>query len=1095
MADGKFIERSGARVLGRLFSYNAINPVLMKRLFLICTSLLLALSAFPQTGTSVATVSYVLGMGADETCVTSHGHTTTTEKDGFRMMRYVGSSDSLANFPTSSAVCSPTFPTWASKLYNGSPGPTQIWNSSIAYNPSDLNEYYYTVNDTTIAGVSTTNTYMWKWPVGSCPTGTLMPTAEFTNTDLLTTFDNSGNSWAVNFIYNSGSGTYTLALQKITTVGSTVTLGPMDPIVLSAGTPAITTANGDFVFTPSGNMFLVVNNEEIAIDYQAYTASTINIAGTYVGTIAVPAGDYLVGLAYAAGSFIGAISPGGLTCSPIYEQINMLTGATTSVKYPGGFNSNDNGNLTSGVGAAKSLVSLTPTGVANEYTVVYNVFVKNYGNFPVANIQAYDNLSAVAGGANMKNISLAFVGTPPPASYNINLNPSYNGLTNDSLLQTGGTLFNYPVANANFTIQITVTFDNIVAGKVYYNQAVASGNGFNMDVLTDTSTNGNNPDLNDNDKPDDPGEDIPTPFIVELAAQSAPCATLPQVLFSETFGTSATGTQLKTALPAGGTTQYTGTTTTPVAVNDYAISQNANNGNTANWISLTDHTTGTGDMMLVNADLGTNIVYQAQVQNLCQNLKYSFNAYVANISDTTAISFCNAVGGFQPPSLVFQMVDAGTGLTLASLATGNIWAHTWTSYGMRLALPATSGTVNLQIVNAGGGGCGNDFALDDISFGLCNAAPSVVIDGSHAGCLDSSTTLLASLANGSVFNGSISYVWQDSVAGGAWTNIYGANDSTYTIGVVSDTTPVYYRVNVATPGNNQSICSYTSNTFVLVLKSHPSTAPLLLTKSADETCTLVPITLTESGGTLGDGASYYWSNNKCNGDTIGITSGTTLSVTPSVTTTYWVSAVGACNTTSCASVTVNVVCVLPTDLVYFRGSISSDEVTLTWDVTDNQNLTGFYIERSLDGVNYTVIDSVSSTGEDGEVSYSLGDNVASLHVQTITYRLQLRFKGGNTMESQVVAVNKPLTQAEGIIVYPNPASHQLSIAINSDKQQQLSYTVINMQGQVLLTGAQVLTRGPNTVNVNDLEVLTSGAYIVRIQLQDAVVQKKVIIQK
>lgn len=1113
----------------------------MKRLLLLCISVFsICCGAYAQSSNTTATVSYDLGMGQLEFekttisswietevdsvppsgCVTSkHGGTTcsipavpghdSTIYDttitcvgtpGFMSMKYNYSANTLTNFPSNTA-CSPTFipfPTGPSPS-----GTTTISGSSICYDPANQYEYFFVTEDTTISGVgSVPNTYVYSWPIGTCPTS-LFPIAEFPKQNLLPTFDNSGNAWAVGISNNSP---YTLSIQELNFTATSVTTGPVIPLNTGSA-PNITAQDGDFIFTPTGQMFLVYNNEEFAINYQAYASSPSSITATYVSTLAVPHGDYLVGLGYGGGNMLGAISNGkafSCTNTPIYDVINMLTGTLTPITYGGGFSSNDNAYVTSGIGAAKSLVSVTPTSVAGQYTVVYDIYVQDYGNYPISNVQVTDNLGAISLAQNVVSVSTAFVGTPPPASYNLVIDPNFNGTDSINLLKPWGTLPNYPVAQANFTIQVTVVLNNIAAGIVYENTAVVTGTGFNGDALTDTSTNGTNPNPIGDGRPDDPGEDIPTPFVLELTAQSAPCPTLPQVLFQETFGT-ASG--MTTALPAGGTTQYTGTTTAPIPTNDYTISNNADiansknkNDSALNWIYLKDHTTGTGDMMLVNGNNAQNVIYQTTVSNLCTDLLYSFNAYVANINDTAAITFCNATLGYQPPSLEFQMVDALTGSVLANLGTGPILTHSWTSYGMRIALPAedASGSVALQIVNVGGGSCGNAFAVDDISFGLCNAEPNVVIDGGHAGCLDSSTTLAATLSDSSVFTGTITYQWLDSTAGSpGWDTITGANFITYTIPIVTLATPTYYKVNVAPQGESFKACSYTSPNFLMIFKtpSTPVTGGTLTASPTSIGCTPSAVTLTASGYTLGSGAEYVWYSGTCGVDTLEKTTTNTISVNPTLTTTYNVQVTGACNTTSCVPVTVTDVCALPTDLIYFNGSYSTGITTLTWEVTDNENLTGFYVERSVNGIDFTIIDSLPATGENGEASYNLADNVSNVDAGTITYRLILRQKGGGSEESPIVAINKPLANVTDVVVYPNPASNQLTIAINSDQQQQMSYSVIAMTGQVLLSGSQVLVRGQNSVNVNEVQVLPSGAYIVRIQLQDGLAQKKLIIQK
>jgi hypothetical protein len=1086
----------------------------MKRHLLVIVLAFLCVRVSAQS-TTTATITYVLGMGLEDGCVATYSngkvsYTSTGQvKYGFQQMLYNYFADSLIN--QSSTPCQPVFPKYANDNNQDGSGVTQVYNSSIAYDPVNQWEYFFAAEDTTVGGTTLSNTYIYGWPVGSCPNATnVMFITEVKYEYVLSTFDNNGQLWAVSPVTVGGKNE--LALQTITLSGSTATLGALNTIVLTSNSPTNyipgSGFNGDFVFTPQGNMFVVDNNYEIAIQYQNYNSSSTSntVVGQYVGTVTPASGQDLVGLAYGGGSFIGSINSSA-TCTPTYDQINMLTAGTTAMKYGGSyqFQSMDLASVTSGIGAAKSLVSLTYTGTSGQYTAVYDVYIQDYGNYPTSNVQVVDNLTQVNGPTNLSNVSLAWAGgVSPPASDNIALNPSFTGVPpNDSLLVTGGVLPNYPTAQANFTVQVTATFSNITPGIVYYNQAVVYGLGYLGGKLTDTSTNGSNPDLNDNDKPDDAGEDQPTPFIVQINASSTPCTTLPTVLYSNTFG-AGSATPSATLPYSTDSTGYTGVTSTTAMTNnsnDYTIINNPKTADT-NFISIGDHTTGTGDMFVVASNALPTVVYQTKVSGLCTNLLYSFNAYVVNVSDTTAETFCNNVGGYEVPNLTFEMVDAAssssTPLVLSSLNTGNIWNHTWQSYGMRVALPSSSGTIYLRIINNGGGGCGNSFALDDITFGLCNAQPVITVNGVSAGCAGQTTILEADITNGSVFSGgTVVYQWYDSVPGsGVWNAIVGEDSSMLTVPNVNASNAIWYKVNVANQGYlGSSTCSYTSPAFLLQLKSNSSIAATSVTPaSATEGCTPTPITLSESGGSLGYGAQWVWYQGGC-GQGTSIGTGQSITVEPSTSTAYFVRAEGTCNTTNCVGATVNVVCGLATNLLYFNGTYSSGVANLSWEVTDNENLSGFIVERSTDGVNFNRIDSVTVTGAYGNATYTYNDNLSGVHTETATYRIILVFKTGSTETSSLVAINMPLTLSEGVIVYPNPAANQLTISINSDKQQSMTYTMLSIQGQAVLTGGQALSRGANSVNVNGLQAISDGAYILRIQLQDNVIIKKVIVQK
>ncbi|GAP45248.1 protein containing HYR domain [Lentimicrobium saccharophilum] len=82
-----------------------------------------------------------------------------------------------------------------------------------------------------------------------------------------------------------------------------------------------------------------------------------------------------------------------------------------------------------------------------------------------------------------------------------------------------------------------------------------------------------------------------------------------------------------------------------------------------------------------------------------------------------------------------------------------------------------------------------------------------------------------------------------------------------------------------------------------------SVAPTAITGTTT-ICTGSSTTLTVSGGTLGTGATVQWFTGSCGGTSAG--TGNSITVNPTVATTYYVRYSGTCNTTTCASATVTV---------------------------------------------------------------------------------------------------------------------------------------------------------------------------------------------
>ncbi len=866
--------------------------------------LLLLVTARTEVQAQTATVSMPFAVGRS-------GCGSGTHRVHF--YDYDGATNTISN-ATTPATCVPVLKIGQKKL---SPFADSTFTftsnlASVSYNPKDTCIYYLYTR------YSPLKTYVWKYKVGTCPTSTSprLDTLRSFDYDILgVAFDKNGNGWMLDF--TGAAAPYTAVMRSIDFV--TGVIGPAKNLALTGGAKIYEVGSGDIAISPSGQMFFVVDNKLFTPDYLSYANASPTITCTYIDSVRAP-GLKLVGLTYAQGKLLASYS-GGSTCR--YREVNSFTGDTTVISQGAGVQSgSDFASVISGIGASKKLVSVdTVIGTPNQYNVVYDVYVKNYGNYPLNNIQVADNLGAINAISNVSNVSAAIVGAAPPG---IALNGSYNGTTNTNLLAaTGQSLPAYPVSQNSFTIRIKCRLSNIIPGKTYNNSAVATGTGFNSASLRDSSTNGAVPDLNTNDKPDDGGESQPTPLLIAITPQTPPCSALGQVFYSQDFGTGANAATLP--LTPSGRTTYTGSTTQPLAVDGFMLASNANAGDNARFISLTDHTTGAGRMMIVNADASNKIFYSDTVSALCANQQYSLSFYAAFIGNPGYQTICDGFGGFKYPRVRMRVKNLATGLIITEIATADITATSWNQYGMKWVMPSGYSNVIFELLNDGQGGCGNDIALDDIQFGTCDAAPVVSISAASAGCVGSATTMAASLSDAGVIPGTKEYQWQVSTDNTTFTNISGALADTYTINpVTASNVNKYYRVLVAAQGSIGSAnCRYASPGSFLALKA-ASTAPTTIIQSRTALCPGESVSLRASGATLGAGAVYRWYTGSCGGTLIG--TGATITVSPAVATTYWVRVEGDCNTTACINTTITFTCDIDddndgiTDLAEHNGS-------------------------------------------------------------------------------------------------------------------------------------------------------------------------------
>ncbi|MFH0865529.1 MAG: T9SS type A sorting domain-containing protein, partial [Bacteroidota bacterium] len=174
-----------------------------------------------------------------------------------------------------------------------------------------------------------------------------------------------------------------------------------------------------------------------------------------------------------------------------------------------------------------------------------------------------------------------------------------------------------------------------------------------------------------------------------------------------------------------------------------------------------------------------------------------------------------------------------------------------------------------------------------ITYNAPSTAPTSISATANPICPSASTTL--SVVGGSLGTGA-SWMWYSGSCGGTYVGT-GASIA------VSPAVATTYYVRAESSCNTTGCASLTINMNTL------STAPASINATANPICPSGSTTLSVVGGSLGTGASWKWYSGSCGGTYVN--TGASIAVSPAVATTYYVRAEGTCNTTGCASLTIN----------------------------------------------------------------------------------------------------------------------------------------------------------------------------------------------
>lgn len=234
-------------------------------------------------------------------------------------------------------------------------------------------------------------------------------------------------------------------------------------------------------------------------------------------------------------------------------------------------------------------------------------------------------------------------------------------------------------------------------------------------------------------------------------------------------------------------------------------------------------------------------------------------------------------------------------------------------------------------------------------------------------CPGDNTTL--SVQGGSLGTGA-TWEWYTGSCGGT-----SAGNGTSIVVNPSSATTYYLRA--------EGTCNTTSCQSVTINMKSLSTDPTSASATQSTICDGSSTDISVNGGSLGDGATWEWYTGSCGGTSIG--NGTTLTVSPSSTTTYYVRAEGDCNNTNCASVTVTVNPIPTPSITSSNAALcDGDNLTLTatptggsWSVTSGPGSIATDVLTATGAGTINIEYSLTQSGCTGTDNQSISVNALS----------------------------------------------------------------------------------------------------------------------
>lgn len=232
--------------------------------------------------------------------------------------------------------------------------------------------------------------------------------------------------------------------------------------------------------------------------------------------------------------------------------------------------------------------------------------------------------------------------------------------------------------------------------------------------------------------------------------------------------------------------------------------------------------------------------------------------------------------------------------------------------------------------------------------------------------------------------------------------------------------------------------------------------------------------------------SYLWSPN---GET---TSTITYTANFVGSTTYTVTVTDACGSISTAVFTVNNNCVLPITLKNYFASFNGKNVDIFWETATERNSDYFAIEKSTDGINYSLLTTVKAAGNSSSLKkYTATDNTPEKGT-VIYYRLrQYDFNNDTPAFEHVISISIEEKDIN-LLLMPNPTNKLLDVLLTgTTKGIPISIEIFDFTGKSKLH--EVFESNDKTFRQSvNLENLQKGIYNVKVNYNGNIYTSKVI---
>ncbi len=178
------------------------------------------------------------------------------------------------------------------------------------------------------------------------------------------------------------------------------------------------------------------------------------------------------------------------------------------------------------------------------------------------------------------------------------------------------------------------------------------------------------------------------------------------------------------------------------------------------------------------------------------------------------------------------------------------------------------------------------------------------------------------------------------------------------------------------------------------------------------------------------------------------------------------------------------------NLLSFNGKLVNGSAELSWITANEEGPVSFDVEKSPDGINFSVITIVNGKGKSGANNNYRFTDPYRINGNT-WYRLVMHSGEGAIKYSKTLFFNKGSDEISLNNVV-NPFNSALNFEVLVPQSSRLDVSLINLTGTEIRKESFRVNEGANNLSIRNTEGLPAGVYILQVMGQGQVIKRKVL---